>query len=138
MNSMKTALCAALTLALGALPGCVFIVDRDDYPEIRSADAYCELDGWWELVAEVRHPEGSLNVTSVWVNVVEVWWDQWGEETVFTDLGSVELGYDGDGYWYGETPSSPSFLDCSWPWEYDLTFVAEDRDGDRDSLTITR
>ncbi len=137
MTSIKTALCSILTLCLVGLPGCVFLIDRDDYPHVRSVDAYCEYDGWWELLAEVSHPRGSGAVSVVWVEVTEVWWDQWGE-TVFTYMGSAALQYDGDGYWYGETPSSPSFLDCSWPYEYDLTFVAEDSDGDQDSLTITR
>ncbi len=127
----------SLVVLLATTPGCFYIVDATpDYPRIRSVDGFCDRDDWWELTAEVSHPAGAGYVGAVWVDVTEVWWDQWGE--VQTDLGSVDLDYDGDGFWYAELPSSPSFLDCWWAYDYDLTFVAEDLDGDRDSVSITR
>ena len=136
----------ALFLGLLLLPGCIVVVDppaepppeRRDYPLIHDVDAFCAGDGWWEFNADVSHPDGNGDVDFVWAEVTEVWWNAWGEQTTYTYLGDVSLGYTGDGLWYAEEPSTYDFLDCSWPYDYDLRFVAEDLEGDTDSFTITR
>lgn len=132
---------ASSALGLALLSGCFVLTERPaprDYPRIDGADAWCARDNWWELEADVSHPDGVRAVDFVWVEVTEVWWDSWTGEESWTWLGDVDLGYVGDGIWYAEEPSSRSFLDCGWPYEYDLRFVAEDIDGDLDTFTITR
>ena len=137
---MTRPLALALLVAVlgGSLPGCIVFVEGRDYPRILEADAYCARDGWWEFTADVAHPDGDHLVDFVWAEVTEVWWDGWTGDRVYTYLGDVELAYDGDGLWYTEVASSPRFLDCFWAYDYDLQFIAEDADGDRDSYTITR
>ena len=137
---MKRGLLGSLVAVVAAstLSGCFVLVERADSPRILEADAWCARDGWWEIEADVSHPDGDRDVDFVWVEVTEVWWDFWGENVTYTDLGDIDLEYAGDGLWYAEVPSEFGFLDCGWPYDYDLRFVAEDREGDTDSYTITR
>ena len=128
-----------LALAFG-LPasGCIWYVVQDevDFPYLVSGDAYCTLDNWWELVVDVEHPQGSRAIDFAWVEVTEVWYAP--VATVYTDLGSIDLDFVGGTTWFIDVRSNPNFLDCSWPWEYELTFVAQDREGQQDRLTIVR
>ena len=88
------------------------------------------------LEADVGHDSGPRGVRFVDVEVTELWYDPWGEVATF--LGTVELAPEGDGWWSAAVRSSPSFLDCSWPDDYELRFIAEDTDGDLDVVTIIR
>ncbi len=127
---------ATLITLLLASSACVVHAQRD-VPKLDDVDAYCTFDGWWELITDVEHPRGSYAIDYVWVDVTEVWTDVFGD-VVYADVGSIDLEWYEDETWFVATPSDPTFLDCGWPWEYDLTFNAEDDDGDLTYVTITR
>lgn len=133
---LRTLVQAATLLVALSLSGCFYIVETRDYPDIVDLDAFCTSDGWWVLEAFVDHPEGTRFIDDVYVEVVEVWFAGYREDQTY--LGDAVLEPIGGGEWLGEFRSDPRFLDCSWPWDYDLSFVAVDRDGDSDVRTITR
>lgn len=132
---MNRSLLPLLALLLVGAPGCIFIIEADA-PYIYTVDAWCDGTGWWLLEADVGHDSGPRGVRFVDVEVTELWYDPWGEVATF--LGTVELAPEGDGWWSAAVRSSPSFLDCSWPDDYELRFIAEDTDGDLDVVTIIR
>jgi len=126
-----------VALALLATPGCFYIIELDD-PRIYGADAFCSSDGWWDLTANVEHPDGGGEVQFVWAEVTEVFYDRFYDVFVTTYLGEIDLFREGSEFWAVEVRSDRNFLDCFSSAEYDIRFVAQDFDGDRDSFTITR
>lgn len=129
---------SCLVLCCLLCSGCFYFLDVPegrDFPHIVSPDAWCE-DGFWQLIVDVDHRHGSSDVDFVWVEVTEVWYGPFG--TAYTDLGSVDLDFRGDTTWHASLRSSVDFLHCAWPDEYEITFAAEDREGDRDAVTIVR
>lgn len=144
---MNKILTTALGLAL--FTGCVY-VDRDDneprhddeiiiveqtnyMPEIYDAVAGCEWDAYnaddiWYFEAAVDDYNGLNDVREVWADV----WDERTGEWV----ESFELYRTSDSrVWFSDWLASSTYLSC-WNPNYTVDFVAYDRDGEYDVLTV--
>jgi hypothetical protein len=124
--------------ALALLPllltlGCVFVAEPDSGPRISSAAATCDPGtGIWTLEAQVAHEQGWDEVRIVAADVSIAFrngsgWDLEG-------IGTVELVDTGSGHWSRSVGSELNLLDCGFGGAYGVNFVAEDRDGDAESL----
>jgi hypothetical protein len=117
-----------LLLLVGCLPA------LPDAPQIVSAAATCDDDGW-TLTMAATHEAGEDAVVRAFVDAALRFVDESTGEADVVFLESNELGHGGDG-WIAEPPPSTSQLDCEYGGEYLLIFVAEDREGDQAGASL--
>ena len=140
-----------LALALLALVGCssgrsggggggggggIGIGDLVDYPTIVAATAGCAPDDWWDMWAEVSHPDGSQAVTEVTVDISYVFYDTLDDSMILEYLGGYYLDYQADGQWAAAVESGTDILDCYYEGEYHFLFGAADQEGETAAFEV--
>lgn len=124
----------ALVLSATLIPACV-VYDSDARPNTAPWVDYVEAgclwdpaygDDFWYFYAETDDPEGPMDVTWVWADVVDDWTGQTVESFDLVDLSAFE--------WYTEAPAHTTRLDCWYP-GYVVWFTAEDAVGQRTTVT---
>lgn len=107
-------------------------------PVFAEAEAFCDADDNWNLFATVTHEDGDDEVEAVWVEVGYAFYDD--DDTVYTEgaigdpVDLVPVGESNE--WSAQVGSDPDFLDCDYPFEYYLLFIAEDDEGNQGARTV--
>lgn len=127
----------AAVLATLALAGC--FPPLPTVPLIERVDAFCDTEDNWNLFAEVTHEDGPETIQAVWVEVGLAFRDENDQPYTEGAIGDPVdlLPLDGtEDEWGAQVESDPSFLDCSYQFEYYFRFIAEDDDGDQSGRDI--
>ena len=134
---MKQYLQSLVSAALLILcSGCIWTTASEDrtvyYPRLEEIAAGCDSQDWWDIWAQVSHPEGVHEVSWVWVEVSYVSYDDY-DDMWLEYIDDIPLEYVYDGEWGIFVSPDDHVLDCHYPFEYHFRFVAEDESGNRDS-----
>ncbi len=107
-----------------------------DYPTFLNATAGCAPDDWWDLWAEVSHPDGPRGVTEVTVDISYVFYDTLDDSMILEYLGGYYLDYQADGQWAAAVESGTDILDCYYEGEYHFLFGAADQEGETAAFEV--
>ncbi len=130
---------AAVIAATLTLPGCfVYTDDPGPKPTPNAApyftftEAWCEPDEYyhdfvWSFDADVEDPDGSNDVSDVYVDVYDAWNGEWVDGFPLDRIDGIT--------WYSAWVGSSTYLDCTYP-DYEVDFTAVDIFGASDTITV--